>query len=61
MRVERTVKLLPVGAVSITARVPFAVERIQDLVGYHDIEFSNGSLHQEVRELARQLQAELAP
>lgn len=61
VRVERTVKLLPVGAVSVTVRVPFAVERIQDLVVFHDLEFSNGSLHQEVRELAQQLQEELAP
>src|SRR5579859_3825653 len=35
LRVERVVKLLPVGAISITMRVPFEVERIEDLVGYH--------------------------
>src|SRR3954451_1571483 len=37
MRVERVVKLLPVGAISLTIRVPFQVERIEDLVGYHDL------------------------
>src|SRR6266550_3336761 len=34
VRVERVVKLLPVGAISITVRVPFEVERVEDLVVY---------------------------
>src|SRR5690606_12128677 len=50
--VERTIKLLPVGALSITISVPFEVNSIEDLVGYHDLEFNNGSLHDEVRALA---------
>src|SRR5215471_13227862 len=54
VRMERVVKLLPVGAISITVRVPFEVERIEDLVGYHDLQFSNGSLHEEVRRLAEE-------
>src|SRR5215475_12526990 len=61
VRVERIVKLLPVGAISITMRVPFEVERIEDLVGYHDLQFSNGSLHDEVRRLAEEVRRELAP
>ncbi len=32
LRVERAIKLLPVGAISITVRVPFEVQRIEDLV-----------------------------
>src|SRR6266446_10120147 len=36
LRMERVVKLLPVGAMSITVRVPFEVARIEDLVAYHD-------------------------
>ena len=52
VRIEREVKLLPFGAMSITIKVPFEVARIEDLVGYHDLQFSNGSLHDEVRELA---------
>lgn len=59
IRVERVVKLLPVGALSITVRVPFEVERIEDLVGYHDLQFSNGSLHDEVRRLAEEVRREL--
>jgi hypothetical protein len=61
LRVERVVKLLPVGAISITMRVPFEVERIEDLVGYHDLQFSNGSLHDEVRRLAEEVRRELSP
>jgi hypothetical protein len=61
IRVERVVKLLPVGAISITIRVPFEVERIEDLVGYHDLQFSNGSLHDEVRRLAEEVRRELTP
>jgi hypothetical protein len=60
VRIERVVKLLPVGAISITIRVPFEVERFEDLVGYHDIQFSNGSLHNEVRRLAEEVRSELA-
>jgi hypothetical protein len=59
LRVERVVKLLPVGALSITIRVPFEVERIEDLVGYHDLQFTNGSLNDEVRRLAEEVRREL--
>ena len=34
VRVERSIKLLPVGAVSITVRVPFVVNRVEDLVDH---------------------------
>lgn len=61
LRVERVVKLLPVGAISITMRVPFDVERIEDLIGFHDLQFSNGSLHDEVRRLAEEVRSELRP
>jgi hypothetical protein len=61
LRIERVVKLLPVGAISITIRVPFEVERIEDLVGYHDLQFTNGSLHEDVRRLAEEVRSELSP
>src|SRR6185503_2551531 len=41
VRMERVIKLLPVGAISITIRVPFEVQRVEDLVAYHDLQFSN--------------------
>jgi hypothetical protein len=59
--IQRGIKLLPVGAISITVRVPFAVSEIDDLVAYHDLQFQSGSLHQEVREMAERVRAELAP
>src|SRR5438034_1215245 len=58
VRVERTVKILPVGAISITIRVPFEVQQVEDLVVYHDLQFSNGSLHQEVRQIAAEVRGE---
>src|SRR6266568_1109522 len=59
VRVERVIKLLPVGAISITVRVPFEVRQVEDLVVYHDLQFSNGSLHEEVRRLAEEVRREL--
>jgi len=61
VRVSRSVKILPVGAISITVRVPFNVQRVEDLVDYHDLEFSNGVLQDEVRHLAEEVRRELAP
>ena len=61
IRVERGIKLLPVGAISITVRVPFEVQHVEDLVDYHDLQFSNGSLHEEVRQLAEEVRRELSP
>jgi hypothetical protein len=52
VRIERAIKLLPVGAISITVRV-------EDLVAFHDLQFSNGSLHDEVRRLAQDVVEEL--
>lgn len=60
VRVEYVVKLLPVGAISISVHVPFAVNRIEDLVSFHDLEFSNGVLHDEVCKLAQEICKELA-
>ena len=59
VRVERAIKLLPVGAISITVRVPFAVGQVEELVAFHDLQFSNGALYDEVRQLAQHVVAEL--
>src|SRR3954451_9095482 len=61
VRIDRAIKILPVGAISITVRVPFAVRRVEDLVDYHDLQFTNGTLQEEVRELAEEVRRELAP
>ena len=60
IRLERTIKLLPVGAISIQVRIPFAVNKIEDLVCFHDLRFSDGTwLYDEVRDLAEQVRQEL--
>ena len=59
VRVERVIKLLPVGAISISVRVPFAVAHFEELVAFHDLQFSNGSLHDEVQRLAQEVTTEL--
>ena len=62
LRLERTIKLLPVGAISITVRIPFEVEHLDELVTFHDLRFSDGRhLYDEVRELAEQVWQELKP
>jgi hypothetical protein len=59
VRVERAIKLLPVGALSITMRVPFAVQHVEDLVAFHDLKIGDCSLHDEARRLAEQVVTEL--
>jgi hypothetical protein len=61
VQIERTVKLFPVGAISITVRVPFALEHLEGLVAFHDLQFADGPLHDEVRQLAQTVAAELTP
>ena len=61
VHVHREVKLLPIGALSIRFRVPFAVETLEELVAYHDLQFSHGSLHEDARKLAEDARRELTP
>jgi hypothetical protein len=60
VRIQRQIKLLPVGAISITVRIPFEVEQVEELVAFHDLQFSNGSLNEEVRRLAEEVRQELS-
>src|SRR5271165_4197353 len=41
--IQRQVKLLPVGALSIRVRMPFSVENIEQLVPFHDLKFNDGT------------------
>lgn len=58
--VQFTIKLLPVGAISISVHVPFSVSSIEELVAFHDLQFSTDSLNSEVRRLAETIRTELA-
>lgn len=60
LKLERSVKLWPVGAISIIVRVPFEVESLGELVAYHDLHSSSWSLNDEVRALAEEVRRELA-
>ncbi len=62
VRLERTIKLLPIGAISVMIRVPFSVKDIDELVSFHDLQFSNNTwLYDEVRTLTQEVKKELAP
>jgi hypothetical protein len=59
VRIQRTVKFLPVGAISIAVRMPFEITRLTELIEYHDLSFSNGRLNEEIRALASEICNEL--
>lgn len=61
VKLDRVIKLLPVGAISITVRVPFEVDHLEELVGFHDLQFDGGSLNNDVRLLAEAVHRELKP
>lgn len=62
VRLEPAVKLLPVGAISISVRLHFEVDRLEDLVAYHELRFNDGStLYDDVRALAERVRQELQP
>jgi hypothetical protein len=59
VRLDRVVKLLPVGAISITIRLPFEVDKVEDLVVFHELQFDQASLNEEARQLAEDIRNEL--
>jgi hypothetical protein len=62
IRLDMSVKILPVGAISITVRVPFQNQTLEELVEYHDLRFNNGvSIYDEVMQTVEAIQTELQP
>lgn len=59
VRVDLTVKLLAIGALSIAASIPFASASLAELATWHDPQFSSGSLADEVVRLAEEIVREL--
>ena len=56
-----SIKVLPIGALSVTVRVPFAADSLQDLHRWHEPAFDDGStLEQWVRMTVENARAELA-
>lgn len=61
VQIQRSIKVFNVGAVSIQIRVPFQVEKIVDLVEYHELKFTKCSIEDEVMQLAERAKQELEP
>jgi hypothetical protein len=62
LRYQWTAKLLPVGAISLTVRIPFEVDSLERLADYHDFRFADGtSLHDDARAVAEQIRVALLP
>ena len=61
LEIRKSVKIFGVGAMTVQVRVPFEVERLEDLVGYHDLKFAQRGLEEEVAEFAESVRKDLAP
>lgn len=61
VKIQRSIKVFNVGAISVQIRVPFQVQKIEDLVSYHELEFAQGSIEDGVRQLAEKAKQELEP
>lgn len=59
--ITRSVKIFPLGAISVAVSVPFQVQHSGELIAYHDLAFADGSLHDQVMELAQNARKELEP
>jgi hypothetical protein len=61
VEIEQTVKVFSVGAISIQLRVPFEVDRFDELVKYHNLMFEAVQAEDEVNTLAERVRRELEP
>ncbi len=62
LRIERQVKIFPMGAISLSFRVTFDVPSVNDLVKFHDLRYANGgSLHDDVLATVEEVRRELQP
>ena len=61
LEIRKSVKIFGVGAMTVQVRVPFVVDRLEDLVSYHDLKFAERSLEEEVAEFAENVRRDIAP
>lgn len=61
VRVQRMVKVLPIGAVSIMLRVPFSGARLEQLGAFDSPAFAREVVHRHLVDLAKSIHEELAP
>ena len=59
VHIQRSIKVFNVGAISIQIRVPFQVQKIEDLVSFHELKFIQSSIEDEAKQLAEQVKLEL--
>jgi hypothetical protein len=61
IEIRKSVKIFGVGAMTVQVRVPFEVEKLEELVDYHDLEFAERGLDDEVGEFAEKVLKDLEP
>src|SRR5688572_19689559 len=61
VHIRRTIKVVSLGALSVTVRVPFAVTDLAELSTYRDLRFAGRPLVDEVRALVEEARRELMP
>ena len=61
VQIRRTVKVVSLGALSVTVRVPFTVTDLAELSAYRDLHFAGHPLVDEVRVLVEEARRELMP
>ncbi len=59
--VRLTIHLFSVGAISIVARTTVEFTQLEDLLDYHTLRFTNGTLDEEVQTLATRVVAAIRP
>ncbi len=62
VRLEPSVKVLGIGALSVTVRAPLAARTVEECASWHSLQFDDGTtLEQWVLEMVEKARAELAP
>ncbi|MBI3828908.1 MAG: hypothetical protein HY291_05295 [Planctomycetes bacterium] len=61
LRLDCSLKILQVGAISISVRMPFEADRLEDLVTCHDLKLSNGTLSEHILQIAENVRKQLLP
>jgi hypothetical protein len=61
VHISRAVKVFSIGAISIQVRVPFEVDKLQDLVSFYELRLGDKSLDEEIDYLAEEIRIELEP
>jgi hypothetical protein len=61
IEIRKSVKIFGVGAMTVQVRVPFLVDRLEDLVYFHDLQFADGDLEEEVARFADSILKDIEP